>query len=314
MWDEGATYYNSPIGALIVNHSCIDIWVRPNTKIGQAPTIYVRPITDYVKILSDATVSEEENIKKIERRWMNHENTIDITGKIPSTFDPFYTAVPVEAPHLYTANILKDILKKNAISLTGQIRIKTVPEQAVILACTSSRPLCKIVEEMMKESDNLIADMLFKKMGQVRFGAPGTWQKGSRAVREFLKNDVGIDIERIVIMDGSGLSRYNQLSPHHLIEALLWMKKQFACSSEFCASLPISGTDGTLIQRMCESHLKGKIRAKTGTMRGVSSLSGYITTSTGEELVFSILLNGFTKKNTEYKAQIEDRICAILVN
>ena len=189
-----------------------------------------------------------------------------------------------------------------------------MPEEAAELASFSSRPLSQIVEQMMKDSDNLIADMLFKKIGQVRYGTPGTWQKGTRAVRDFLEKQIGLNTDRVVIMDGSGLSRYNLISPHDLVASLAWMKKQFAYSSEFCASLPISGIDGSLLERMQDPSLKGKIRAKPGTMTGISSLSGYATTQDGDVLAFSIMLNGFTKSQEQYKTQIEDRICGVLVN
>lgn len=314
MWDEGAEFYNSPLSALIVNHSCLDLWVRPNASVDGTPTIYIRPKTEYARVYSDAAVSKEENTISVKRRWMSKENIIDITGKIPMTAEPYYAAIPLEAPHMFTAVVFKELLSKNDIGLSGEIRIKSAPETATEIASYSSRPLAQIVEQMMKESDNLIADMLFKKIGEVRFGAPGTWQKGTRAVREFLEKQVGLSTERIVIMDGSGLSRYNLISPHHLVESLSWMKKQFACSSEFCASLPISGIDGSLYNRMLEDSLKGKIRAKPGNMTGISSLSGYAVTLEGQDLVFSIMLSGFTKSQKEYKTQIEDRICSVLVN
>lgn len=314
MWDEGAVFFNSPLSALSVNHNCIDVWVRPNAKVGEPPTTYIRPRTQFVRFSSDATVSAEEDTLSVKRRWMTKENTIEITGKIPVNAEPFYAAIPVEAPHFYTAFVLREILQKNDIGVSGEIQVKAVPDAATELASVTSRPLSQIVEEMMKESDNLFADMLFKKIGQVRFGRPGTWQKGSRAVRDFLIEQVGLDVERIVIMDGSGLSRYNQISPHHLVAALSWMKKQFGCASEFCASLPISGTDGTLYNRMQDASLKGKVRAKTGTMTGISTLSGYATTKEGEDLAFCIMLSGFTKKGEEYKEQIEDKICDVLVN
>jgi serine-type D-Ala-D-Ala carboxypeptidase/endopeptidase (penicillin-binding protein 4) len=314
MWDEGAVYYNSPVGPLVVNHGCIDIWVRPNAAINEAPTVYVRPKTDYVTILSDAKVSQEENTLTLKRRWMSKENIIDISGKISLSKEPYYEAIPLEAPHFYTACVLKELLAKNGIGLSGEIKIKKVPEGSMELAAVSSRPLSQIVEQMLKESDNLTADMLFKKIGETRFGAPGTWQKGSHAMRDFLSVQVGLDIERVIIMDGSGLSRYNLLSPHHFALALAWMKKQFGCSAEFCAALPIAGIDGTLAERMQEASVKGKVRAKTGGMTGISTLSGYATLSSGEEAVFSIMLSGFTKENQQYKAEIEDRICQLLVS
>lgn len=312
MWDEGAVYYNSPVSALTVNHGCIDIWVRPHAAVDQAPTIYVRPKTEYVTLLSDATVSKEENTLSIKRRWMSKENIIDISGRIPLTHEPYYEAIPVEAPHFFTACIFKELLAKNGIGLSGELKIKKLPEGAVELAATTSRPLSQIVEQMLKESDNLTADTLFKKIGVARFGAPGTWQKGSHAVRDFLSHQVGLDLERVVIMDGSGLSRYNLLSPHHLALSLAWMKKQFACSAEFCAALPIAGIDGTLSERMQETAIKGKVRAKTGSLKGISTLSGYATLSSGEEAAFCIMLSGFTKEGKQYKAEIEDRICQLL--
>jgi serine-type D-Ala-D-Ala carboxypeptidase/endopeptidase (penicillin-binding protein 4) len=314
MWDEGAVFFNSPVSALSVNHNCIDIWVRPNAKVDEPPTIYMRPRTQFVRVTSDATVSAQEDTITVTRRWMSKENIIDITGKIPASSEPFYAQIPIEAPHFYTAHVLRELLQKNEIGVSGEIEVKAVPDAATELATFASRPLSQIVEEMMKESDNLFADTLFKKIGQVRFGGPGTWQKGSRAVRDFLVEQVGLDVERIVIMDGSGLSRYNLISPHHLTAALAWMKKQFACASEFCASLPISGMDGSLVHRMDDPMLKGKVRAKPGGMTGISSLSGYATTQDGEDLAFCIMLSGFTKKGKEYKAQIEDKICDVLVN
>lgn len=311
MWDEGAVFFNSPVGPLVVNHGCIDVWVRPNAAIGEAPTIYIRPKTEYVQILSDAQVAQEADTLTVKRRWMTKENVIDISGKIPSTKEPYYEAIPLEAPHFYTACVLKELLIKNGIAFHGDIKIKKVPDAAVELASATSRPLSQIVEQMMKESDNLIADMLFKKMGEARYGAPGTWQKGSQAVREFLTQQVGLDTERVVIMDGSGLSRYNLVSPHHFVAALTWIKKQFACSAEFCAALPISGIDGSLAERM--ENVKGKVRAKPGGMTGISSLTGYATLPSGEEVAFSILLSGFTKKPKDYRSQIEDRICHLIV-
>jgi D-alanyl-D-alanine carboxypeptidase/D-alanyl-D-alanine-endopeptidase (penicillin-binding protein 4) len=115
MWDEGAVYYNSPLSALTVNHSCVDIWVRPNAKVDNPPTIYIRPRTDYVRVYSDALVSHEEDTLNVTRRWMTKENIIDITGKIPASAEPFYVALPVEAPCMYTAFVFQELLKKNDI-------------------------------------------------------------------------------------------------------------------------------------------------------------------------------------------------------
>ena len=314
MWDEGAEFWNSPMDVLTVNHSCIDIWVKPNNYFGKPPSIYLNPKTDYFIVQNRALTSVDDNTLKIERRWMTKENVIEVKGEIPVHAKPYHISIPVETPHLYTAFILRDILSNQGITVSGQIMVKKAPEKATELAAYSSRPLSAIVEQMMKTSDNLSADMLFKKVGQVRFGTPGTWSKGTRAVRDFLTQQIGIDVERTVIMDGSGLSRYNLIAPYHIVQALQYMNKQFTCASEFCASLPISGVDGTLAMRMISPSIKGKVRAKTGSMTGVSTLCGYVTTKEGGVLAFSIMINGFTQKQEAFKAQLEDEICTLLAD
>jgi D-alanyl-D-alanine carboxypeptidase/D-alanyl-D-alanine-endopeptidase (penicillin-binding protein 4) len=312
MWDEGAERWNSPMDALTLNHNCIDLWVKPSEKMGTPPLVYLFPKTDYVAIDNRAATTAQEDNLFVERRWMQKENVIDVKGKIAANKETRSYSIPIEDPPFFAAHIFRDILAKAGFALKGKIEIKETPKKATLLATHTSRPLSLIVEEMMKSSDNLIADCLFKKVGEARYGAPGTWQKGSQAMREFLAMNVGLNIEKMVMMDGSGLSRYNLISAHQFVEFLSWMHKQFTCCSEFVSALPISGVDGTLGGRMVNAG--GKVRAKTGSMTGVSSLSGYLTTKDGETLAFSILQNGFTGKTAEYKAQIEDEICTFLAN
>lgn len=314
MWDDKGYDWSAPNDALILNRSCIDLWIKPSGKVGEPPIVYQYPKSDFILIENRAETAKEEHDLSVQRRWMTNENIIDISGKIPLNREAEHYAVSIEDPHLYTAHVFLSILIKAGCAFKGKIEAKATPKDAVLLAKHLSRPLCLIVEEMMKTSNNLIANCLFKKMGQQRFGAPGTWKKGSQAVREFFAQTVGVNIDKIVMMDGCGLSRYNLISAHHFVEFLSWMHRQFSCCSEFMASLPISGTDGTLIHRMGHSDLKGKVRAKTGVMTGISSLSGYLTTKDGELIAFSILQNGFAGKAVEYKTQIEDEICALLVN
>jgi D-alanyl-D-alanine carboxypeptidase/D-alanyl-D-alanine-endopeptidase (penicillin-binding protein 4) len=314
MWDDKGYDWNAPNDALILNRSCIDLWIKPAEIVGEPPFVYQYPKSDFILIQNRAETTKEEDDLSVQRRWMTKENIIDIVGKISSNKKAEHYTVSIEDPHLYTAHVFRNILIKAGCAFNGKIESKETPKNAVILAKHFSRPLCLIVEEMMKSSNNLTANCLFKKMGQQRFGAPGTWKKGSQVVRDFLAQTVGVNIDKIVIMDGCGLSRYNLISAHQFVEFLNWMHRQFSCCSEFMASLPISGTDGTLSHRMAHSHLKGKVRAKTGSMTGISSLSGYLTTKDGELIAFSILQNGFTGKAVEYKTQIEDEICALLVN
>lgn len=314
MWDDIGYSWTAPMDALILNHSCLDVWIKPAEKIGERPFVYQYPKSDFVIVENHAETSNEGNDLTLQRRRTGKENIIDVIGKISSSEGTKHYAVPVEEPHLYTAYVFRKILGRAGLSIEGKIETKATPQNSILLASHASRPLCQIVEQMMKASNNLASDCLFKKLGENRFGAPGTWQKGSQAVREFLAQSVGLNTEKMVIMDGCGLSRYNLISAHQFVEFLRWMHHQFPCCSEFMASLPISGIDGTLIKRLNHPEAKGKVRAKTGSMTGISSLTGYLTTKDGELIAFSILQNGFAGKANEYKSKIEDEICAFLSN
>jgi serine-type D-Ala-D-Ala carboxypeptidase/endopeptidase (penicillin-binding protein 4) len=314
MWDDKGHHWTAPMDALTLNHSCIDLWVKPAATIGNAPVVYQYPKSDFMSIENRAQTTNKEESLSVVWRLESQENIIDVTGKIPSDGGAKHFAIPVEDPHLYTAHVFQNILSRAGFDFKGSIEAKPTPQDATLLASHVSRPLSQIVEGMMKSSDNLTPNCLFKKMGEKRFGPPGTWQKGSKAVREFLVQTVGLNVEKVVILDGCGQSRYNLISAHQFVEFLSWMHQQFSFGSEFISSLPISGIDGTLSNRMTTAEMKGKVRAKTGTMTGISSLSGYLTTKDSEPIAFSILQNGFTGKTIEYKTRIEDEICTFLVN
>ncbi len=313
-WDDGAVDWNSPLDALTINHSCVAIWVKPNSLCELPPEVYIEPETELVTVENHALTVENKEALSVERRWKTKENIIDVSGSVVKGQEIQKFRVPVESPYVYAAYVFRDLLEKNGIRFKGKIEEKKMGPGYSELASYASRPLFEMVVEMMKISDNLIADSLFKKIGQQIFGSPGSWQNGMEAIKSFLTEKVGMDVSNLVIVDGSGISRYNLLSPHQLITLLTWVDQHSAISSEFMASLPISGTDGNLCNRMTAPSVKGKVRAKTGSLMGVSTLAGYATTWKGERLVFSIMMSGFTKESSQYKREIEDRILEFLTS
>ncbi|MBS0651656.1 MAG: D-alanyl-D-alanine carboxypeptidase/D-alanyl-D-alanine-endopeptidase [Verrucomicrobia bacterium] len=312
-WDDGAVDWNSPLDALTINHSCVNVCIKPNACCDLPAEVHVQPKTSYVTVENHALTTDISENLQVERRWRTKENIIDVSGSIVKEQEVQKFMIPVELPHLYAASVFRDLLDQNGIKFKGAIEEKTIGSNLAELASHASRPLFEMVVEMMKESDNLIADTLFKKMGQRTFEAPGSWENGSEAVNSFLKDKVGIDPSNTVIVDGSGLSRYNLLSPHQIIALLMWVDRQGTSAAEFMVSLPISGVDGTLKNRMTDPAIKGKVRAKTGSLMGVSTIAGYATTEKGETIAFSIMMSGFTGKSREYKLKIEDQILDLLI-
>jgi D-alanyl-D-alanine carboxypeptidase/D-alanyl-D-alanine-endopeptidase (penicillin-binding protein 4) len=311
MWDEGAEYWNSPIDGLLVNHCCVDVHLKPGT-LGGPGTTSMTPALEGVSIENRSQTTAEKDEPKISRRWKTKENIIDVEGNIQAESPTFTYRISLESPSFYAATLFLDLLAKQGIQVSGEICYAKTPEGISRLGVHSSAPLCELLLPIEKSSDNLYANCFFKKMGQVVYGAPGTWQKGADAVRKFLSEQAELDVSNLVIKDGDGLSRYDLVSPYQFVTFLRWMKEKFPHFQDFYASLPVSGIDGSLQQRMPDS--KEKIFAKPGSMTGVSSFVGYAKTQDEELLAFAIMINGFVEPAIDYKKNLEDAICTLLAN
>ena len=309
MWDDEPEYWNSPMDALTVNHSCLKLWICPGDDCSKPAKIFVHPKTSFVSVENLSKTIEETNSNlAVFRRVAASKNLIQIKGVIAKTSEPITYEVSLDQPHLYTGHLFLEMLGKQNITISSGIEEKQIPENGIQLAEYRSRPIALIVQKMMKDSDNLYADCLFKKTGQRRFGTMGSWSNASQAVREFLAHKIGLNTSEMVVLDGSGLSRYNLVSPRQFVQFLIEIKKSYPYATEFLASLPISGVDGSLKMAMDDGRLLSKVKAKTGSMRGVRTISGYVTTKEGEELAFSIMINGFIEPRPK-ESRLENEIC-----
>ncbi|MAG21633.1 MAG: D-alanyl-D-alanine carboxypeptidase/D-alanyl-D-alanine-endopeptidase [Candidatus Marinimicrobia bacterium] len=314
MWDEGALWYFAPIDAMNLNDNCVTVHVRPGPKEGSLPLVSIDPPTAHISIDLKATTvraNSGKNSLKVQRRWKTKENIIDITGEIPlNSYSRQFTR-SVENPAIYAGTVLKELLVDGGITVGGLVWQDTVPADTVLLSYHRSEPLSESVKNFLKISDNLTGEVLVKTVGAITDSAQGTWANGLRAIKTFLIDEVGIDTLRMEYADGSGVSRYNLISPDQIVQLLLWAHDSFKIYPEFVVALPIGGADGSLEKRMMSENLQQKSRAKTGTLRGVSSLSGYLTSADNETLAFSIMMNGYTGDSDPYR-ELQDRIVAIL--
>ena len=201
---------------------------------------------------------------------------------------------------------LKTILTQKGIDVTGEVVSGTVPPEANRVAAHLSPPLADIIKLMNKPSDNWVAEMLFKTIGAEVKGEPGTWKKGREVITEFLGEIMG-EPPAHRFVDGSGLSRYNLLNAELLTKLLVYMSHNFELMPEFMTSLPIAGVDGTLKNRMQGMYAEKTLRAKTGTLSGVSALAGYTTTADGEVFAFGVLVSHYVGSAASARG-IQDKI------
>lgn len=173
-----------------------------------------------------------------------------------------------------------------------------------MLVKTESKPLHDLLKVMLKKSDNMIADTVFRTIGREYYGVPGTWRSGSDAVRQVLKQKAGIDLGNTVMVDGSGLSRHNLITPATMMEVLQFVAKNDQ-QLDFISMLPLAGHDGTLRYRggFDEAGVNGKVSAKTGALQGVYNLAGFITTASGQRVAFVQFISAYAVPQSQQRSR-----------
>ncbi len=312
MWDEGSWWYAAQIDAMSLNDNCIDIDITPG-EISGPPVIHINPATEYVTInnwaLSTDDTTDLEDLS-IKRHWWEFSNQIDITGELLVTEERDTLYRNIHNPALFTGNVFKELLVDKGILVSSPVRMDTLPSHFIELTAHKSKPLPAVIENFLKASDNLSGELLVKTIGRQESDSQGNWNNGLTAVKTFINDSVGIDTTAMRMADGSGVSRYNLTSPTQLVHILNYVHQQ-DYSQLYMDALPIAGIDGTLENRMEESAATGKILAKTGTLSGASSLSGFAFRPNGKPLIFSIMVNGYTGSSYPIRS-LQDEICKIL--
>ena len=202
----------------------------------------------------------------------------------------------------------------NALSEQGvvldNIRISegSLPNGASIL-CSRYHTMDQILQRMMKKSDNFYAEAMFYQLGAAAGHRPARAKDAAAVVKQLIQK-VGNGKNPYRIADGSGLSLYNYVTPELEIRLLRYAYRNSSIYQHLLPSLPIAGRDGTLKTRMRGTFAEENVKAKTGTVAGVSALAGYCTAANGHRLCFSIINQGIMKSDPGRNFQ--DRVCHAL--
>jgi D-alanyl-D-alanine carboxypeptidase/D-alanyl-D-alanine-endopeptidase (penicillin-binding protein 4) len=246
----------------------------------------------------------------VDRRSGRRTNTILVSGSIPfdGTTQIYYRSIT--EPWRYLATALAEELRRQGVVLRGRLREGVVPQGAEEILVFESKPLARIVQDLNKMSNNFVAEMILKTMGAQVFGPPGTFDKGLSVVRRELSS-MGLRPGTYQLVDGSGLSESNRLSPRQLTTVLKAMWQDFSLRPEYVVSLAVMGLDGSVEERLAQSPARQRLRVKTGHLKGVSALSGYAVAADGIELAFSILVNNSTCGRRQME-RIQDQAALII--
>jgi D-alanyl-D-alanine carboxypeptidase/D-alanyl-D-alanine-endopeptidase (penicillin-binding protein 4) len=314
MADDLNWYFAAPISTVIIDENRVKLRVKSNKTLGEKATIVLSPETILpIKITQQVvSVTETEAEDNCELNvTMDPENNINIKGCWPAKEKDDELKVAVKNPNAAAMQLLKKTLKSANISLTGKVVVGIAPKELQTLALHRSAPLETLLKNVLQDSNNLYSESLVKAMAFKKF-QQGTFQAGLRAMKDTLNSKFAIDTTAMRIMDGSGDSRYDAVTPEQLGRVLYVMYHDPEVGKLFQDTLPSSGNTGTLKQRMEAFDLNGVVRAKTGSMTGVSALAGYISNQQKDDLVFVIMINGAVGKSAPAK-QLENELCKLFI-
>jgi serine-type D-Ala-D-Ala carboxypeptidase/endopeptidase (penicillin-binding protein 4) len=305
LWNDTKLCYGAPISASIINHNCLSFKVTPSKYNGSQANVVTDPRAFYAGFRNSVVTRSHGTRTCYVKLDGESGGTIAISGCLSKGNYGAGISTVVTNIMQYDKALLSDLFRRFNIQIEGTIDAGIASPQSSELARHESKPLKELITSMLKMSDNIIAGSLFKKIGELYTHRQGTWENGGTSVSKILSQKGGLDLWRLNLIDGSGLSRYNQVTPHQLLQVLDFAFHNTDTNYQFISALPVAGVDGTLKHRM--RNIAWKVRAKTGTMQGVVSLAGYAMSADKEPFAFVIMINGHNGSIWQFR-EMEDQI------
>lgn len=330
-WDDLQWEYGAPISALTFNENTVKLSIHADPSVPGGTVAEWNPNVEYYSVDNSMTPAPtgEPAHPGLDRR----PGSMIVRAWGTAAPNGLNVSMAIEDPAVFTAAAFKEALRGRGINVTGTAVSRhkynngtgefsderAQPLQLVrsdlghvaaptfghhVLAERFSVPIAEDITLTNKISQNLHAELLLRTLGKI-FGSDGSFEEGTRVVRQFMVN-IGVDDKDFFLYDGSGMSPDDRVAPRAFTRLLTYAAAQ-PWGVEWRQSLPVAGVDGTLQYRFRNSPLKGRMWAKTGTLNETNALSGYLTTNKGKILAFSIIVNGH-RPDSDAEQKAIDRI------
>ena len=316
-WDDTPESFQPYYSPLMLNRGCVGVTVSPQQQ-GQPGVVKVSPASDHYVIENHSqTSTPRAGGLEITRQWLTNSNKILVSGNVVRKSGRMVNMFNPKEFFMHTfrfqlrdqgISLQNDTIYYDAVPQLGQDSLQAEP----VLLAQVRRPVGQVLKRALKESDNLSAESLFfhaaKKI--LSQGKMLTSSDAQEAIDLFMKRKIGANPNDYEIMDGSGVSLYNYISPWLMLQYLKYAYHNRDFFPVFFDALPVAGVDGTLKYRMYKTPAFRRIHAKTGTVSGISSLAGYAMRKDGTKYAFVIINQNILKSRSARSFQ--DKICSIL--
>lgn len=319
--------YGAPVSAIAFNDNTVVVHVTPGAHAGDGAIIDIQPAAAMETITTQITTAPPGGHAYFSVAREPGPNFLSISGTIPAGQAPAELQLAMTAPAETAARAMKQMLEQRGVKVTGTVRAVHAPPpettdengfspphpapqpsaagpNAFVLAEHLSPPLIESILVTNKVSQNLHAELLLRAVAREKAGF-GSTEAGLKIEKDFLQA-AGVPAGDVAFSDGSGLARDDLVTPRAVVALLRYASRQ-PWGAEFISTLPVAGVDGTLESRMKGISGPAEIHAKTGSLEHVRAMSGYVKTSRGENLVFSI----FANNNTEHGKDATETLDAI---
>ena len=305
-WDDFAHGYAAPVGALQYNENLVQVVVRPGPAPGDPADVALVPAESGLLVANHVTTGPAGTDAEVDIARFPGRAELRISGTLPAGGGTQTLTAAVDNPTLFFVRALRAALASRGIEVNGDaVDIDElapgdpsappgpgapVPARRT-LAVHVSPPLAEIGKTLMKASQNLYAETVLRTLS-LRPGPASV--AASRTIEQEVLAGWGLLPGQYALVDGSGLSRLNFVSASAVVRILREVARDPQGFAAFVATLPVAGRDGTIAGRLKATRAEANATAKTGTLRHVRALSGYVTALDGERLLFSIIANNFT--------------------
>lgn len=293
--DQAHFRYVAQVGGMNLNINTVDFFLQTRG-VGQVVDYRTDPPTAYINVNNSCVQGHENAV------WLTRDpgtNNITLRGQTNARMEQKVT-VTIHDPPMFAVTVLAETLQAQGVQVTGQVmRDRTIRASLLerpgtlgdtwIPIAIHETPMAVVLARSNKDSVNLYAESLTKRIGHTVTRESGSWENGLAATAKFLES-IGIAPSEFTLSDGSGLSRGNAISANAMARVLAhrWASP---ARQAFLDSLAVAGFDGTMDSRFRDTNLRGRVRAKSGYIRGVSALSGYVEARDGHTYAFAILMN-----------------------
>ncbi|MFC0309818.1 serine-type D-Ala-D-Ala carboxypeptidase [Gallibacterium trehalosifermentans] len=304
IWNDLTMCFNAPPAAVNIDSNCFSVNINANGPVGSLVKVDV-PSQYPIQMFSQVYIVNDNEAGYCQFDVVSNDNNrYQLKGCIRRQPKNFNLSFAVQDTDSYATATIQRMLKNLGIKFSGQVQRPFQPQQGNIIATHQSKALPELLKKMMKHSDNQIADALFRTIAYYYYKRPATFQLGGMAIRRILEKNTHIRFGNSVIADGSGLSRQNLISANTMLQTLEFIAKNDN-KLNLLQTFPIAGVDGTISGRgsLISPPLVKNVIAKTGSLKGVYNLAGFMTNARGEHIAFVQFVNGYSTGDLENKTK-----------